>query len=76
MKPTEYKPRLLHFHGDKKKVQIRERPLSKKSLDSSDVFLLDLGLEIYQVYCSNNQFNVAVSCDLYAPPPVVEWQDL
>ena len=49
MKPTEYKPRLLHFHGDKKKVQIRERPLTKKSLDSSDVYILDLGLEVYQV---------------------------
>ena len=49
VKPTEYQPRLLHFHGDKKKVQIRERPLTKKSLDSSDVFLLDLGLEVYQV---------------------------
>lgn len=68
MKPTEYQPRLFHFHGDKvraeqsslvryirqlmsyqKKVQIKERPLSKKSLNSSDVFILDLGLEIFQV---------------------------
>ena len=49
VKPTEYQPRLLHFHGDKKRVTIRERPLTKKSLDSSDVYILDLGLEIYQV---------------------------
>lgn len=49
VKPEEYKPRLLHFHGDKKGVTLKETPLSKDSLDSSDVFLLDLGLEIFQV---------------------------
>ena len=34
-----------------KGVKITERPLLKKNLDSSDVFILDLGLEIFQVYC-------------------------
>lgn len=48
VKPTEYQPRLMHFHGDKKRVTVMEVPLSRKSLDSSDVFILDLGLEIYQ----------------------------
>ena len=32
-----------------KGVFIKEKRLNKKSLDSSDVFILDLGLEIYQV---------------------------
>jgi gelsolin len=48
VKPTEYEPRLLHFSGTKKNVEIKEVPLSRKSLDSSDVFILDLGLEVYQ----------------------------
>jgi gelsolin len=48
VKPTEYKPRLLHFHGDKKRVTVKEVQLSRKSLDSSDVYILDLGLEIFQ----------------------------
>lgn len=52
MKPTEYEPRLLHFHGVKKKISVKEVPFSKKSLDSSDVFILDLGLTIYQVSIS------------------------
>jgi gelsolin len=48
VKPEEYKPRLLHFHGTRKNIVINERPLYKKCLDSGDVFILDLGLEIYQ----------------------------
>lgn len=32
-----------------KKIVVKEKPFCKKSLDSSDVFILDLGLEIYQV---------------------------
>ena len=31
-----------------KKVHIRERPLNRQCLDSSDVYILDLGLELYQ----------------------------
>ena len=40
------------FYGSirpQKNITIRERPLSKKALDSSDVFILDLGREVFQV---------------------------
>ena len=46
--PEEYSPRLLHFSGTRKSVTVREVPLSKSRLTSNDVFILDLGLELYQ----------------------------
>ena len=49
VKPEEYTPRLLHFHGVKKNITVKEVPLNKHSLDTSDVFILDLGLKIFQV---------------------------
>ncbi len=49
VEPAQYEARLLHFHGDKKSVTLKEVPLCKSSIDSSDVFILDLGLEVYQV---------------------------
>ena len=42
------KPRLFHFHGDKKKIHVMERPLNLKNLDSSDVFILETNEMIYQ----------------------------
>jgi hypothetical protein len=47
VKPEEYKPRLLHFKG-KKKVRIQQVELNRSSLNSGDVFVLDMGLKIYQ----------------------------
>jgi len=47
VKPTEYKPRLLHLKG-KKNVRILQVPLARSSLNSGDVFVLDNGLKIYQ----------------------------
>ena len=47
VKPTEYKPRLLWVKG-KKNVRIREVPKSHTSLNNGDVFILDMGLKIFQ----------------------------
>lgn len=45
--PKEYKSRLMHFHGDRKCVKVDEVELSKQSLDSYDVYILDTGLKLY-----------------------------
>jgi len=47
VKPTEYTPRLLHIKG-RKYVRVREVALTAKSLNTGDIFILDLGLQIYQ----------------------------
>lgn len=45
---TKYEPRLLHFHGDRKHVEVTEIARCLDLLDSSDVYILDLGLKIFQ----------------------------
>jgi len=47
VKPEEYKPRLLHLKG-KKKVRVTQVELTRDSLNSGDVFILDNGMTIYQ----------------------------
>jgi len=47
VKPEEYKPRLLHLKG-KKKIRVTQVELSRDSLNSGDVFVLDAGLKVYQ----------------------------
>jgi len=44
----KYPPRLLHFKGKKANVMVEEVKLRRKYLNSGDVFILDLGLELYQ----------------------------
>jgi len=46
--PETYQPRLLHIRGTFKSVTSSQVPLSSASLNSSDVFILDLGLKIIQ----------------------------
>jgi gelsolin len=41
-------PRLFKFHGDRRGVTITQVSLNKANLDSSDVFILDVGDYIYQ----------------------------
>ncbi|KAL4226736.1 hypothetical protein ACF0H5_014716 [Mactra antiquata] len=48
IKPEEYKPRLLHFHGDRKGVTVREIPRCRNNLDNTDVYILDMGLKLIQ----------------------------
>lgn len=48
VKPTEYRPRLLHVKGTVKTICVREVELSPKSVNSGDVFLLDLGKTVIQ----------------------------
>jgi len=47
VKPEEYRPRLLHIKG-RKYVRVREVPMKASSLNGGDIFILDLGLKIYQ----------------------------
>ena len=50
VKPEEYKPRLLHFHGTTlRNIQMTEIPMKKGNLNDEDTFIIDLGHTIYQV---------------------------
>jgi len=53
VEPEKYEPRLLHFKG-KKKVRTTQVELKRASLNSSDVFVLDLGLKIFQFNGKNS----------------------
>lgn len=47
VKPEEYQPRLLHIKG-RRNVRVMQVPLSHSSLNSGDVFVLDMGMKLYQ----------------------------
>jgi len=48
VKPTEYKPQLFHIKYKFKTLTCISVPVSTDSLNAGDVFVLDLGLTIYQ----------------------------
>ncbi|XP_031564934.1 gelsolin-like protein 1 [Actinia tenebrosa] len=48
VEPTSYEPRLLHVHGTKKKIECKEIPFCMDNLTKDDVFVIDLGLKIFQ----------------------------
>jgi gelsolin len=48
VEPEKYRHRLLHVKGTIKNCVVKEVPLSAKSLNSGDVFILDEGTELYQ----------------------------
>eukprot|EP01103_Thecamoeba_quadrilineata_P011026 TRINITY_DN2544_c0_g1_i1.p1 TRINITY_DN2544_c0_g1~~TRINITY_DN2544_c0_g1_i1.p1 ORF type:complete len:381 (-),score=63.14 TRINITY_DN2544_c0_g1_i1:42-1184(-) len=48
VKPEEYQPRLLHVKSQGRNVDVNEVPLERDSLNSGDIFILDLGLHLIQ----------------------------
>uniref|UniRef100_A0A5K3EYL4 Severin n=2 Tax=Mesocestoides corti TaxID=53468 RepID=A0A5K3EYL4_MESCO len=48
VKPEEYRPRLLHFCKEGRITYMRQVTFSKNSVNSGDVFILDLGSRAYQ----------------------------
>lgn len=48
VEPEKYTPRLFHFHGQGKNIVAEQVPAVKTRLTSGDVFVLDLGLKVYQ----------------------------
>jgi len=47
VKPEEFKPRLLQLKG-KKKIRVTQVDMTRDSLNSGDVFILDAGLQVFQ----------------------------
>jgi len=48
VEPENYQNRLLHIKGKFKKIQVRQVHLDISSLNSGDVFILDVGTKVYQ----------------------------
>ncbi|XP_064604444.1 gelsolin-like protein 1 [Liolophura sinensis] len=48
VQPEEYKPRLFHVVGERKSVVVKEIGTKKENINECDVFILDLGLRIFQ----------------------------
>lgn len=48
VRPTEYKKRLFQVVGEKKSINVKEIQMKKGNITSEDVFIVDLGLELFQ----------------------------
>lgn len=48
VEPEEYTPRLFHFSSTGRNVVVNQVPATQSRLTSGDVFILDMGLKIYQ----------------------------
>jgi len=53
IKPTEYKPRLMHVTGYRDNVLINQVPMESKQLNNVDAFILDAGTMIYMYFGPN-----------------------
>ena len=49
VQPTEYKHRMFQVVGERKNIRVKEVPMKRGNVNSDDVFIFDLGLEVYQV---------------------------
>lgn len=48
VEPEKYDPRLLHVKGTRRNVRVTQVEMSRDSMNSGDVFIMDLGLQIIQ----------------------------
>jgi len=48
VKPEEYQPRLLHVKGFGSNLRVSQTHLTRESMNSGDVFILDKGLVVFQ----------------------------
>lgn len=64
--PESYKKRLFHIVGERKKISVTEIPLKRGNLNGEDVFVIDCGLRIYQVYIFKriSVFNLTGICSV------------
>ena len=48
VEPTKYEPRLFIVKKSGRRVEIKQIPMRMKYINAGDVFIMDLGLKIYQ----------------------------
>ncbi|ESO91380.1 hypothetical protein LOTGIDRAFT_105757, partial [Lottia gigantea] len=46
--PEEYRTRLMHFSGTRRHITVREVPLNREIIKSSDCYILDKGMKLIQ----------------------------